>query len=123
MAYRPCDLCLKFIYDHKSGRIDLDKDGKPKPRVPGVKLPCQVSEGMAYDVRQRACAKISPESRLSLNERNQQAYEHYRQCRAVGQFPDDPIVRRNAAIIRALEDEYDADRLSRTVFQAMSLGR
>ena len=38
---------------------------------------------------------------------NELAYEHYRECRAVGEFPDDPIVRRNAVIIRSVEDEIE----------------
>lgn len=39
-----------------------------------------------------------------LTERNWLAYKHYKECRATLRFPDDPIVRRNAAIIRAVED-------------------
>ena len=33
-------------------------------------------------------------------------YQHYRECRAVGQFPDDPLVRRNAAEIQDVEERY-----------------
>jgi hypothetical protein len=39
-----------------------------------------------------------------LSPRNESALQHYRECRAVGCFPDDPIVRANAAIVRAWED-------------------
>jgi hypothetical protein len=35
---------------------------------------------------------------------------HYQECRAVGQFPDDAIVRRNAAIIRAATDAAEAQQ-------------
>ena len=41
----------------------------------------------------------------SLSPENEQVWEHYRECRAVGQFPDDPLVRRHAALIRETEDE------------------
>lgn len=42
-----------------------------------------------------------------ISARNGQAYRHYRQCRAVGwNVPEasDPIVMRNARIIREIED-------------------
>ena len=35
---------------------------------------------------------------------NELAYTHYLECKAVGSFPDDPIVRRNASLIRSVED-------------------
>lgn len=50
-----------------------------------------------------------------MTEQNWQAYEHYRECRAVGQFPDDPIVRRNAATIRQIEDAYDRQQISEPI--------
>jgi hypothetical protein len=51
---------------------------------------------------------------LTLSDINRDAYRHYRECRATGNFPDDPIVRRNAALIREQEDQashHDAVRL------------
>ena len=33
-----------------------------------------------------------------------QAYIHYLECKAVGNFPDDPIVRRNARLIQQVVD-------------------
>lgn len=41
---------------------------------------------------------------LALSVKNQRAFRHYRECVAVGEFPNDGIVRRNAAIIRGVED-------------------
>jgi hypothetical protein len=37
--------------------------------------------------------------------KNEQALDHYLRCRATGRFPDDPLVARNAAIIRSIENE------------------
>jgi hypothetical protein len=68
---------------------------------------------MSLDIRgrrNRTCRKGSPEHPRTLSEANQRCYEHYRECRAVGRFPDDPIVRRNAAIIREIEDEIASKR-------------
>lgn len=46
-----------------------------------------------------ACAKGHPKAGKELNERNLCAYQHYRECAAVGRFPADPLVARNAAEI------------------------
>ena len=45
-----------------------------------------------------------PNPAAELSAWNWQAYEHYCECKAVGQFPDDAIVRRNAGLIRMVED-------------------
>ena len=52
----------------------------------------------------KECPKGSPEAGKALSELNQWAYAHYLECRAIGSFPDDGIVRENAAIIRGVED-------------------
>jgi hypothetical protein len=44
------------------------------------------------------------ESAEELTPQNWQAYTHYLGCRATGQFPDDERVRRNAALIRQVEE-------------------
>lgn len=48
-----------------------------------------------------------------LSEQNWQAYTHYLECRAVGEFPNDPIVRRHARLIRQIEDAADRQTLLR----------
>lgn len=59
-----------------------------------------------------SCPKIPrgvPKTRdnaIELSWKNLQAYTHWKICRAVNQFPDDWIVRRNAAIIQEVYDEF-----------------
>lgn len=59
------------------------------------------------------CPKIpagKPKERryaVELSNRNYQAWKHWRECRAVGSFPNDPIVRRNAEILQGIQDEID----------------
>lgn len=48
-----------------------------------------------------------------------EAYQHYQSCKSVGIFPDDPIVRRTATIVRALEDM--AERRERSELKNMIL--
>ena len=47
-----------------------------------------------------------PSSAVELSDKNLMAYRHYKECKAVGQFPDDAIVRRNAAIISDIVEDY-----------------
>jgi len=56
--------------------------------------------------RLSGCPKGTPENSIELSQKNLQAWHHYQECRAVGNFPDDPIVRRNAALIKRIEDYY-----------------
>ena len=71
------------------------RDGKIVERLPIFPAPCRTDKG---------CPKGTPENQRSLTYENEQCYDHYRECRAVNQFPDDPVVRRNAAAIRDVED-------------------
>lgn len=87
------------MYNHETGKKLLNSQGQPYPRPKGGKgPPCMTSP--------KACPKVSPTAGVELNETNKQAYQHYLECKAVGDFPDDPIVRQNAGIIRQIEDSH-----------------
>lgn len=79
----------------------MKRFGLPVLRPLSIPTPC------------RFCPKIpadkdkTPEHAVELSDRNWRAYAHHMECRAVNSWPDDPIVRRNARIIRALLDEVD----------------
>lgn len=62
--------------------------------------------------KDKSCPKGNPEEPKTLSENNQNCYEHYRECRAVGKFPEEPIVLRNAAIIREIEDAVNQEHES-----------
>jgi len=109
------------MHDDAPGRLGLpviDKStGEPFPRRPGTPTPCRwcpkIPEGAAK-VRANA---------VELNERNAAAYLHYRECRAVGSFPDDWIVRRNARAIREVEDAAERFRQSEHLMNLAALLR
>ena len=88
------------MYDEKTGRR-LEVGGKPVPRPRGTMAPCRL--------RANGCPKGTPEASKALTEKNRKAFAHYLECRAVGQFPVDGIVRRNAAIIRQVMDDCDRE--------------
>ena len=98
VAFRDCVVCQDVLFyeapDDNAGEMVM-RGGKPVKRHAKLPPPCRTKIG---------CKKGTPENPKSLSEKNQQAYQHYRECRAVGVFPDDPIVTQNAAVIRGLED-------------------
>lgn len=119
VANRSCEDCLKYIYNHETGKRQLDPKGNPIPRPAGGKAPCQATVGAPREVRERICAKIAPDAGVELNEKNRAAHEHYQECKAVGVFPDDSIVRRNARIIRQIEDMHAASKLECSLVKMM----
>jgi|15BtaG_2_1085339.scaffolds.fasta_scaffold00119_10 hypothetical protein len=46
------------------------------------------------------CPKGTPDHNRALTEQNRLAWQFHRECEAVGSFPRDAIVRRNAVVIR-----------------------
>lgn len=94
VACRSCEDCKKWLYD-KDGRLAMRGD-KPMDRPATIKVVCETAAG---------CPKGTPEKQVVLSRKNQTAYYHYRQCAAVGKFPDDGIVMRNAEIIKSVIDE------------------
>lgn len=99
-ATRSCIACRKYVFNEETGNVERDRNGNPEERPAGIKLLCELPgpfEGTC-------CPKGTPKSNIALSDQNWLAYQHYQECRAVGQFPDDPVVRRNASIIRQIED-------------------
>lgn len=117
VATRDCDLCQRDFYDEKTG----------KPNMRGGRIIERKEYGTACpppcrDPKVR-CPKGTPEEPKSLTRQNSEAYLHYLECRAVGAFPDDEIVRRNARVIRDVEDrlkERDANQLKELLLLALS---
>lgn len=100
VAFRSCESCKKWLYNEETGKIEQRRVGTTKEQryvdVPRTTPPpCETAAG---------CAKGHWRNPKSLNERNQMAYLHYRECRAVGSFPDDAVVRKNASVIHELEE-------------------
>lgn len=102
VAGRSCETCKKYLHDDSGGRFGQvvrrpAKTGPPVPRPAGSKTPCAVCPKIpaAMPADSLYAVELTPELVAT--------YSHYLECKAVGQFPDDPIVRRNAAIISAVE--------------------
>jgi hypothetical protein len=108
MIQRTCEECQKYVYqdtiEEMSSEKLIDKrTSLPLLRPPGGRLPCQRCPRVAHV----AAKDKHPGNAVDIMERTWKIYRHYRECRAVGQFPDDPIVRSHAAEIRAVEDQLE----------------
>lgn len=90
VARRKCEDCKKWWYNEDTGRV-VESGGRKLLRPLDVVTLCQTHEG---------CPKGTPENQKGLSPKNKQAYRHFQECDATRNFPDDPIVRHNARIIR-----------------------
>ena len=104
VANRSCDDCRKWWYDEETGKVARVGD-KPLKRPINVLTVCQTNEG---------CPKGTPENQKALSDKNRLAWKAHREWKAVGEFPDDHIVRRNAFIIeKAIKDAEKTNQKAR----------
>jgi len=104
-----------YVYDEMTGRPYENPPGSGQlvVRPAGTAAPCRIP-GVG-------CPKGTPEDPRGLNEANRAAWRFDRECRAVGHFPDDPLVRRNASLIRQVEE--DIERHERNDFRRAVLAQ
>lgn len=126
---RSCLDCIRFAHDER-GRKKVNPRTKqaypnngPTPCYACAKVPTVVhdADGKAIEKTPSNVKRLRLHA-VEMTPRILQAWHHYRECRAVGQFPDDPIVRENAALFRDVEDELQNDRAAKreqTVFDAL----
>lgn len=92
-----CQTCQTYLIEDDYTVQRRKGDNAPLKRPAGTFPPCRYSD------RGMSCPKGTPEKLRTLSERNELAYSFHKECRAIGQFPDDAIVRRNAGIIEEAE--------------------
>lgn len=98
ISYRSCEACQKFVYEDEPEKNQWAIEPTRHKRPAGTHPPCRYGKG-------DRCPKGTPETSRELTARNRLALEHYLECKATGSFPEDPIVSRNAGVIRQVEDE------------------
>jgi len=109
VAFRDCNHCLDYLYDEKTGKVKMFH-GEAVERLPSVPAPCHC----------KGCPKGTPEDQKVLSPKNFRAYQHWKECKAVGQFPNDGLVRFHASILQDLHDLAEEQR--RNNFLAAILG-
>lgn len=99
LYFRDCQHCLKYVYDEEgdnAGQLSLFR-GEPVERV--VPAPC------CNRKHPKGCLKGTAENPKVLTPKNQKVYQHWKECKAVGQFPEDDIVKKHAALIQDIVDQ------------------
>lgn len=111
-AARSCRDCRRYVYNDGPGE-DGSQVLRPGPgglrtlpmvRPPGQPTPCW------------QCPKIPtgrppvPESASEFTPKLWKVWTHYVRCKAVGRFPDDPIVFEHAGLLRDVEDQVERGR-------------
>lgn len=119
VAARSCADCRTWLYRDEPGKFgEVVTRGGSRVRRPARSGPpcswCPKTESVPE-------ADRCPETAVELADENWQAWQHYRECQAVGSFPDDAIVRRNAAILAGAEKA--ADQLVQLNLALLSGGR
>jgi hypothetical protein len=109
VAFRDCEHCLVYSYDEETGELEygreLGPDGErlPLKRLPVLPAPCRRVDRHGKPV-EPGCPKGTPENPVALSPQNEAAWQYWRECRAVGRFPEDAWVRKNATIIQDVID-------------------
>ena len=120
---RTCEECQKTAYDDRpneplSSKTLTDKrTGLPMARPSNIPTPCD---------RCPRTAHLPPQDRtrfnaLEITDLTYQIYQHYRECRAVGVFPTDGLVRYHASIIRGIEDAIEKREREEQMIQLATL--
>lgn len=102
-AFIDCNDCRKYLYDLKTGKRDTYKGKDVLLSVIHSKPHCEIPNGPG-------CPKGHWSNPKTLNRRNMMALIHYQECKAVGQFPADSVVRHNARIIMLAEKSHEQDQ-------------
>lgn len=82
------------MYDLKTGQVEKHR-GRPARRPKGIPPPC------------KQCPKGGPDEFSDLLPQNLECMQHYLECEATGSFPDDPMVKRHAALLKMVRDHAD----------------
>lgn len=96
LANLPCSECQLWVHDLKTGKPQLYGGQKLKQHPSGP--PCVQDPG--------SCPKGGI-GKSDLTYQNERVVRHFEMCRAVGQFPDDDIVKRHASILGPIYDQHE----------------
>jgi hypothetical protein len=61
------------------------------------------------------------ENAVEMSAQSWQIWTHYQECKAVGRFPDDPVVARHAGILRQMEDGFATSSVSGKLLMIIEL--
>lgn len=113
---RSCSDCQRWVYRDDDQTPPNERGerlifaGQPIPRDLRVTpTPCFKCEKVPYEVRTKAAdpSQLTHADAIEPEIRHRLAVQFHLECNAVRQFPNDPLVRRNARIIQPIVEERD----------------
>ena len=114
---RSCEDCKTYLYNDTRERMGLPVIRAGRQELRGnAPTPCRWCPKLPADV---PSSEACPEKAVELSQRNYKCLAHYLECRAVGRFPDDAIVRRNAMVIRSVMDDIEHEKAERRQAERM----
>src|SRR5262249_39242508 len=104
LLYHPelptCNDCQRWLHNADWTLTERPRTGQKRiPRAPGTATPCLSCP------RGRETGRPSPE--LELSARSRLTLARYYEAKAGAPLPDDEILRRNCALLRRVEDQYE----------------
>lgn len=118
---RTCADCASFMYEDNGKKKLMRGTDKPWPRPLGVVTPCHKCPKVPDDAPKDRHGHKHRRYAVEITDKTWATIQHYDECEAVGQFPDDAIVRRNAAIIKRVRDQYRRLELQEVIMQVAAL--
>lgn len=115
---RSCTDCQKYVYDDAGQIKKNQRTGLPLINAGGL-TPCVDCEKIPHKVYDEYGNEIPKTNKNTAKLRKHavdmtpqilQAWRHYRECRAVNDFPKDHIVRANAVLFSDVDAERDRQR-------------
>jgi hypothetical protein len=109
---RSCAVCETYAVKDDGAFLRDKRTSLPMLRPKGVPTPCGSCAKVPEHLR-RAGADVRELRKLAveMTPANRAAWRFSRECRAVGQFPDDPLVRWAAVIVRDVEEAIERQPL------------
>lgn len=104
-----CETCETFDIDQDGTLRRSETTGIPSPRVSKL-TPCLFCAKVPAWAKQACDVAHARAHADELSADHRKALAHYNRCKAVGRFPDDPVVGWYAGVFRELEDELSVIR-------------
>lgn len=111
--HRSCRDCATYVYAPDGSQTM--RFGLPVLRPAGTSTPCGVCPKTSGRLPRTWREAAEP------SERTLRVIDHWRRCRAVGRFPSDVIVERNAAILHEIHEQAEANERTRLMSMLMLL--
>jgi hypothetical protein len=104
---RTCRECETLLFT-PDGSLKRFSDGRPMPRPAQAPTPCLFCPKVPDSVRSSGATWIQARAKASeMTDQNRLCYRKWKEFKATGHFPEDPIVRWYSGLIQDLYDQHE----------------